>query len=75
MRVIYGGDGITVAPPPRGEISWKSHDTDLRGGCQWSGAGDICDVLPMCDDITDVPGGRVSGKVKQPGKTQRALHV
>ena len=62
-------------PPPPGEISQESHDTDPEGEHWRRGVGDVCGVLPTCVDISGIPGGGVNGKDTQPVKTQRKIHV
>ena len=64
-----------ITPAPHRENPWEVHYTDPWGGIQRRGVVNICGVIPMCPDISGMPGGGVSCKFAQPGKDLQTLHV
>ena len=63
--------GIIITPPPCRSRPCDSRSIDPGGGRWWRVTGYIRGVLPTIVEVSLVTGGKVTGKVTQPWKTQR----
>ena len=75
LQGMQDDDGSIIDLPPHREISRESHVIDPGDGHRCRGSGDVCGVITTHDDISGVPGGCVTGKGTQLGKSQRKIHL
>ena len=67
------GDGDIVTPPPHGEIPPDSHYKDPEGQRWWSGAGNICGVLPTGVEVGGMYSVQVPIEGTQPGEDSESI--
>ena len=75
FRGVQGGNGCVLPLPPYSEVARDSPATYQGGRHRGRRFGDLHGVLSADPEVGGMPGGRMSGKGKNPRETAGALNV